>query len=144
MQVKLAEIRSSPSCNASSADVVPPEEVCSLHIASTARGAIATGCSRRGLVFDCATVMAGESRRWVWIGLMFGLVLSGTAGIVNQVLWQRAPCRLTHIVTDYRCRRCSVIRLGEGLLLLQILQGQFELGDGGGQSLRGTAEVHPP
>jgi MFS family permease len=34
--------------------------------------------------------MAGESRRLVWIGLMLGLVVSGTAGIVNQVLWQRA------------------------------------------------------
>jgi spermidine synthase len=34
--------------------------------------------------------MARESRWLAWVGLMVGLVLSGTAGIVNQVLWQRA------------------------------------------------------
>jgi hypothetical protein len=59
------------------------------------------------------------------------------------VLRQRTPCRLAHIVTNCRCRRCSGVRLGEGLLLFQILQRQFELSDGTGQSLRGTAAVHP-
>jgi hypothetical protein len=48
------------------------------------------------------------------------------------------------IVTNDRCHRCSIVQLGEGLLLFKILQRQFELSDGAGQSLRGAAELHPP
>jgi hypothetical protein len=65
-------------------------------------------------------------------------------GLAWQVLRQRTPRRLEYVAISHWCRRGGIIRLHEGLLLCQILQRQFELSDGAGQSLRGAAELHPP
>jgi hypothetical protein len=61
--------------------------------------------------------------------------------LARQMLGQWTPRRLEHIDLGHRRQRIS--RLG-GLLFLAILQHQFKLGDGGVQSLRRAAKMHPP
>ena len=73
---------------------------------------------------------------------------AGTGGgmvdrVARQVFLAAARAGLSTSLPMTGSRRCGIVRLGDGLLLLQILQRQFELSDGVGQSLRGTAEVYP-